>query len=228
MLRAVLFDLDDTLIDQASAAGAAVEAWAAEHGITDADVRQRWALVSEANYVRYQRRELTFAQQRQERVREFMAVEIDDEEADELFSGYLARYEAGWTTFEDAVPALRRARAAGLTVGVLTNGDEEQQRSKLQKLGLEDEIDYLIASSMLPAGKPDLRAFQYAVHRVGVGAREALMVGDSLEKDVRGALSAGLNATLLDRYDAHRGADVPRVRSLDHLTYGRDTSTSQP
>ncbi len=219
MLRAVLFDLDDTLMDQASAAGAAVEAWAAEHGIADADVRERWTSVSEANFVLYSRRELTFAQQRRQRVREFLAVQIDDQEADELFAGYLVRYEAGWATFDDAVPALRRARAAGLIVGVLTNGAEEQQRSKLQKLGLEDEIDHLIASSMLPAGKPDLRAFQHAVHQVGVDAREVLMVGDSLENDVRGALSAGLEATLLDRYDVHRDVDVPRVRSLDHLTY---------
>ena len=148
-----------------------------------------------------------------------MDIEVDDGGADELFAGYLALYEAAWTTFDDAVPALRRARAAGFVVGVLTNGDEEQQRVKLKRLSLEDEIDHLVASSMVPAAKPDPRAFQHAVHRMGVTAAEALMVGDSLENDVLGALSAGLHATLLDRDDTHRDANLPRVRTLADLQF---------
>jgi putative hydrolase of the HAD superfamily len=43
------------------------------------------------------------------------------------------------------------------------------------------------------------------------------MVGDSLADDVRGATAAGLPAVLLDRHDAHQGADVRRVTSLDEL-----------
>lgn len=227
MLRAVLFDLDDTLVDQKSAAGDAVTAWAAEYGITDDDVSQRWARISEVQYARYQRRELTFAQQRWDRVREFLAIDVDDEQADEIFSGYQERYEAGWTTFDDAVPVLRRARSAGLTVALLTNGDEGHQRLKLEKLGLADEIDVLIASSMLPAGKPDPRAFRCAVERINVDAHQALMIGDSMEKDVRGALSAGLDAVLLDRYNRHSDTQVTRVRSLDDLTFDHETARSK-
>jgi putative hydrolase of the HAD superfamily len=219
VLRAVLFDLDDTLVDQKSAASAAVVSWAAEHGITDPDVSQRWARISELHYERYQRRELTFAQQRSMRVREFLALDVDDQQASELFDGYLTRYEALWSAFDDAVPALRRARSAGLAVAVLTNGDQDHQRFKLKKLRLVDEIDLLISSSMLPAGKPDPRAFGHAIDRVAVEPNEALMIGDSLEKDVRGALSAGLNAVLLDRHDEWPDIDVRRVRSLDELTF---------
>lgn len=219
MLRAVLFDLDDTLVDQESAAAAAVVAWAAEHGVTDPEVAGRWASISEVHYARYQRRELTFAQQRRARVREFLALDVDDETADDTFAGYLSRYEAGWKTFDDAVPALRRARAAGLKVAVLTNGNDDHQRFKLEKLDLTDEIDVMVASSTLPAGKPDPRAFLHAVDRVGVDRHEALMVGNSLDNDVRGALAAGLPAVLLDRLDAHPHADVRRVKSLNDLGF---------
>ncbi len=227
MLRAVLFDLDDTLVDQKSAAGEAVTAWAAEHGITDGDVSQRWARISEVHYARYQRREVTFAEQRWDRVREFLAIDVDNQQADEIFSGYHERYEAGWTTFDDTVPALRRARAAGLAVALLTNGDEGHQRLKLNKLGLADEIDVLIASSMLPAGKPDPRAFRCAVERINVDANQALMIGDSLENDVRGALSAGLDAVLLDRHNTHHDTHVTRVRSLHDLTFDQETPRSK-
>jgi putative hydrolase of the HAD superfamily len=218
--RGVIFDLDDTLVDQRTAAGAGVTAWAAEHGIGGDDVIRRWDSISDVHYSRYQRRELTFAQQRRARVREFLSRDLDDAEADELFSGYLRRYEAGWAVFDDAVPALRRARQAGLAVVVLTNGDETHQRFKLDKLGLADEIDVMVSTSSLPASKPDPIVFLHAVRAAGVTAADAVMVGNSLDKDVRGALAAGLDAVLLDRQDVHPDADVNRIRSLDELDFG--------
>ncbi|MEU8661553.1 HAD family hydrolase [Actinoplanes philippinensis] len=218
-MRAVIFDLDDTLVDQVTASGAAVVAWAATVGVTGPDVRARWAAVSERHYARYQSREITFAGQRRERVREFLAADLTDAEADALFAGYLERYEAGWTIFDDAIPALRRVRAAGLTAAVLTNGDEGQQRRKLDRLGLSCEIDVLVASSSLPAGKPDPRAYRHVVDLLGLPPAAALMVGDSLEKDVRGALAAGLPAVLLDRSGAHPDVEVRRIGSLDELTF---------
>lgn len=219
VLRTVLFDLDDTLVDQESAANAAVLAWAAEHGIHDAEVAQRWGAISEVHYSRYQRRELSFAQQRRARAREFLSLDVSDDDADAVFAGYLRRYEAGWTLFDDAVPALRRARSAGLTVAVFTNGNEDHQRRKLKLLGLEDEVDALIASSSLPVGKPDPRAFRGALERVGAQADEALMIGNSLDKDVRGALRVGLQAILVDRRGEHPGLDVRTATSLDEVVF---------
>ena len=227
MLRAVLFDLDDTLVDQTSATAGAVVDWAKEQGITDPVAFNRWTRVSETQYARYARRELTFAQMRRERVRKFLAVDLDDHRADEAFAGYQERYEAGWVAFDDAVPTLRRAREAGLKVAVLTNGDEDQQRLKLDRLRLTDEIDVLVASSMLPAGKPDRRAFTHAMAHLGVNASETLMVGNSLEQDVLGALAIGLSAVLLDRDDAHATAGVARVRSLHELDFSHARTTPQ-
>ncbi|WP_045878643.1 HAD family hydrolase [Pseudofrankia sp. DC12] len=218
MLRGVLFDLDDALVDQRTAADAAVLGWAAGHGVTDPQVSERWASVSETHFARYQQREITFTEQRRAQVREFLALTVTDDEADALFAGYLSRYRAGWATFDDAVPALRRARAAGLRVAVFTNGDEEHQRLKLHQVGLAEEIDLLVASSMLPAGKPDPRAFAGALAIVGLAAGEVLMVGDSLPKDVRGALDVGISAVLLDRYDAHPDVEVPRIHGLHELS----------
>ncbi|MFG1813849.1 HAD family hydrolase [Kribbella sp. NPDC049174] len=218
MLQAVLFDLDGTLVDQESAAAAAVVEWAAEHGITDAYVADRWAELSDKHYMRYQRRELTFPEQRRRRVRAFLGATVSDAEADELFLGYLRRYEAGWTLFEDAVSALRKVRAAGLNAVVFTNGNEDHQRYKLDRLGLANEVDVLISSETLPAGKPDPRAFLQTVDRLGLTKADVLMVGDSLEKDVHGALAVGIDAVLVDRYDAHAGAQVRRIRSLHELS----------
>lgn len=217
----VLLDLDDTLVDQATAAAEAVVAWAATLGVPGGpeELVARWEALSEPHYARWQARETTFAGQRRARVRE-LAPHLDlteDGAADEAFAGYLSRYRAAWRPFDDAVPTLRRLRADGLRLGVLTNGEEDQQREKLDRTGLSEHVDVLIASSTLPFGKPHPLAFSAAVERLGVRAEEVLMVGDSLDKDVRGALAAGLRAVLLDRSDAHAGVDVPRIRSLREL-----------
>lgn len=168
--------------------------------------------------MRYQRREMTFDEQRRARVREFLGTDVDDEATDEIFIGYSRRLEAGWTVFEDAVPALRRVRAAGLQAVVFSNGNEDHQRLKLDRLGLSAEIDVLISPESMAAGKPDPRAFLQALERLRLDVGEVLMVGDSLVKDVRGAQAVGIEAVLVDRYDEHADAGVRRIRSLHELS----------
>ncbi|MDN5727158.1 MAG: HAD family hydrolase [Propionibacteriales bacterium] len=217
MLRAILFDLDDTLLDHHSAAAAAVVDWAAELGLAGGPdhVRARWAEASDRHYRRYQARELTFVEQRRERVREFLGHNLDDAEADDQFGRYLTRYEAGWAVFPDVRPALGRVRAAGFAAAILTNGDASHQALKVRRLGLRDLP--VMASSEFPAGKPDPRAFLGACARLGVAPAETLMVGDSLDNDVRGAEGADLQAVLLDRHDQHPSYEGPRITTLHDL-----------
>jgi putative hydrolase of the HAD superfamily len=226
VLAAVLFDLDDTLVDQESASRAAVVGWAREHGLTDEApaLEDRWRQISALHYGRYQDRELTYAEQRRARARDFLDGHdlTADAAADAAFAAYLSRYEAAWTAFPDARPALRRASASGLRVGVLTNGDADHQALKLAMTGLSGVVDVLAASSTLSAAKPDPRAFHEACARLGAAPESTLMVGDSLAGDVRGAERAGLPAVLLDRTGAHEGERVSRVDTLADLSFVAD------
>ena len=216
MLKVVLFDLDDTLVDQEGASRTALLDWLPELGLDldDADeLVTAWATIAEEAFGRYQRREITFAEQRRVRVREFLGADATDDEADELFSGYLTRYERAWTAFRDAVPALRRVREAGLVVALLTNGDAAHQRLKLDRTGLAEHLDVVVASDDLPAGKPDPRAYAAACEILGVAPGDVLMVGNDIEKDFQGPLDAGLGAVLLDRHDRYPEV-ADRIRSL--------------
>ena len=227
MISAVLFDLDDTLMDHQTAAARAVAVWADEHGLRGepGDLAERWVAVSNRWYHRWQLRELTVGEQQRARVREFLP-HLDltrDDAAQAAFDAYADCYRAAWTPFPDARPALERARAARLAVGVLTNGIGEFQRAKLERAGLTDLVDAFVPSSELPWSKPDPRPFHTACARLGSDPASTLMVGDSLPHDVHGARAAGLPAVLLDRYDAARHADLRggvRVRSLDDLAFG--------
>lgn len=222
MLKAVLFDLDDTLVDQEGASRAALLDWLPELGLDLDDPEElvaAWGAVSAEAFERYGRREITFLDQRRVRVREFLGADASDDEADELFSGYLSRYERSWTAFDDALPALRRVRDAGLVVALLTNGDAYQQRLKLDRTGLAEHLDVVVASDDLPAGKPDPRAYAAACEILGLAPGDVLMVGNDVEKDYQGALDAGLGAVLLDRHDRHPEVEG-RIRTLDEVPLG--------
>lgn len=219
MLKVVLFDLDDTLVDQEGASRTALLEWLPELGLGLDDLDElvtAWLTIAEGAYERYQRREITFAEQRRVRVREFLGADATDDEADELFSGYLSHYERAWAAFDDAVPALRRVREAGLVVALLTNGDSAHQRLKLERTGLAEHLDVVVASDALPAGKPDLRAYAVACEILGVAPGDVLMVGNDVEKDFQGPLDAGLGAVLLDRHDRYPEV-ADRIRTLDEL-----------
>ena len=216
-LRAVIFDLDGTLVDQDGAAGPAVAEWAAELGLDPTRIVERWRDIANRHYARYQAREITFQEQRRERVRELLGTTLGDAEADALFDGYLHRYEAGWTVFDDAISCLERAHQAGWGTAILTNGERSQQVQKITRLGLKRLVDEIVCSSDLPAAKPDPRAFQTTLARLGVEAEHALMVGDGLENDVLGARGAGMNAVLIDRFATQ--SEKCTIRSLDELIF---------
>ena len=216
-MTAILFDLDGTLIDQESASASAVQASGAELGLPLDGIAQRWTASSTRHYARYQSRAITFSDQRRERVRDLVDRALSDAEADELFAGYLRLYEAGWALFPDTVPCLEQLRAAGVAVGVLTNGDRAQQLQKLDRFDLAGYFDAIVCSSDLPHGKPHPIAYASAVRALGRKATDVIMVGDNLEHDVQGALAAGLPAVLRDRAGEHRGGGVATISGLDGL-----------
>lgn len=222
---AVLFDLDDTLLDHRGAARDALRDWAAHAGLTLAadELVATWHLLERRYYDMYQRGELTKMQQRRARVRELLgSAALSDEDADALFEAYWGLYRAAWRVFPDADAAVRRALAADLRVGLLTNGDARDQRRKVEATGLARFELPLFASSELAAAKPDRRAFEFACAALDVTPHRCLMVGDSLVNDVEGALTAGLPAVLLDRHGSgRRGTEAYGViRSLDELRFG--------
>lgn len=221
---AVLFDLDDTLLDHRGAARDALGDWAAHAGVAIAadELTATWQLLERRYYDMYQRGELTKSEQRRARVREILRpVELLDDEADGLFVAYWELYRAAWRVFPDAADAVRRALAAGVRVGLLTNGDAGDQRRKVEATALAGFELPLFASSELPAAKPDPQAFEFACAALGTAPDRCLMVGDSLANDIEGALGAGLSAVLLDRYGPSRPASegFGVIRSLDDLRF---------
>lgn len=122
--------------------------------------------------------------------------------------------------FEEVPAALTALRERGLTLVVLSNWDVSLH-DQLAATGLAPLVDGAVSSAEVGVGKPHPATYMRALEVAGVDAREALMVGDSADTDVAGALALGIEAVLVDRWGvaqapqgAHEVASLAEVPAL--------------
>lgn len=116
----------------------------------------------------------------------------------------------------DEVPdVLEDLANRGVRVGVVSNWSEHLP-VLCAGLGLADRVNFILTSADLRAEKPERAIFERALFRAGVRAGEALHAGNHFQKDVRGALNAGLRAVWVHRAGnlASDQEGVPMVRDL--------------
>ncbi len=207
LLKAVLFDLDDTLFDHQhctrSALAALYEQQTAFHVISLKELERQHSERLEHYHLRLLSGEMTLDQARLARFTDLLRRYDEDvtqpviEQTETL---YRTTYAASGRVVPGAVALLERLRAEGLRIGVLTNHTVAEQTGKLNRLGLTDLIDSLVISEAEGIAKPDPRIFSRALDRLGCQADEAVMVGDSWSSDIEGAHAAGIRAIWLNRY----------------------------
>jgi putative hydrolase of the HAD superfamily len=125
---------------------------------------------------------------------------------------------SNYALFEDVPPVLDRLRAAGLTLGVVSNFEEWLDRL-LEELGVRSSFDVRVISGIEGLEKPDPRIFRLALERAGVGPSASVYVGDNPELDVGPASAVGMFPVLIDR--RARYAEVPgaRITSMGQLPH---------
>jgi HAD superfamily hydrolase (TIGR01549 family) len=98
--------------------------------------------------------------------------------------------------------ALRAARSAGWTLGIVSNGATAHQLAKIERTGLPDLVDGWVISEEAGYAKPDPRIFRLAAQRCGAlrtdWTADAWMVGDHPPADIVGAAVSGLHSVWLD------------------------------
>ncbi|HLN79006.1 MAG TPA: HAD family hydrolase [Nocardioidaceae bacterium] len=218
----MIFDLDGTLIDHVGSATKALEGWLPELGATlTEDLTAAWFVAEEKHFPAWRSREVTFAEQRRRRLRDFLPLIDsrvgDDAELDEVFSGYLRHYESAWMCFDDAEETLEEVSRLPVKTAVLTNGTDEQQRAKLKAVGLEGRFRHVFTAESLGAAKPELCTYRNVCEVLNVEVGCALHVGDLYALDVAAPREAGLQAVHLDRADAGPLDEPARIRSLREL-----------
>ena len=104
---------------------------------------------------------------------------------------------------------LEALRGRGLRLAVVANGWPEPARltrRRISELGVGERVDAVVLADEIGWRKPDPRIFSAALSVLGVGAAEALHVGDRLDADVRGAAGAGLTTVQALWFSADSGS----------------------
>lgn len=216
MIRAVFFDVDDTLVDFTGAARTALTEVLGEqidHAL--------WEEASRPHWERYHRGEVEFERMRVERTADFLRQigrAVTAAEAEQIELRRMALIEQRYLPFTDVEGCLTALAGRGLRLGLISNNDGQHQLRKLAATRLRDHFEVLVFSGDVGVAKPDPAIFLLACERAGVRPDEAVHVGDLIDADARGANNAGLRGIWLDRA-AVGGADsdVTTINALDEL-----------
>jgi putative hydrolase of the HAD superfamily len=237
-IRAVVWDVDDTLFDYTAADRAGMRGHLAAEGLLDAyaSVEQalgHWREVTDAQWARFAAGKATFEEQRRDRVRVFLGEALSDAEADAWFQRYLTHYESAWALFPDVLPVLD-ALATSHRHAVLSNSSIHVQDRKLRALGVHDRFEVILCAAELGVSKPEAAAFLAACDALELAPHQVAYVGDHPEIDGRGAADAGLLSVWIDRGGLYATVAPPvgprRIASLAELPaiLGADTRFGAP
>lgn len=99
--------------------------------------------------------------------------------------------------FPDTMSTLIHLKAQGYHLGVISNGLTIKQYEKLVRLGLHHFFDSVITSQEAGVEKPDAAIFEMAMSKMGCKAENSVMVGNSFKDDIVGSVDAGMSAVYL-------------------------------
>jgi putative hydrolase of the HAD superfamily len=216
--RAILFDLDDTLI---RAYAQPEEAWtrllhifAAHLDAHDAAAIERvrvavmdasrsfWSDQKEAAKWR-----LDIPQARRLAVRQGLALvgKHDEELADRIADAFTEMRRNEYRLYPDAHATVDALRLAGVKLALVTNGAGNIQREKIERFDLVHRFDHIQIEGEFGQGKPEPEVYHHALERLGCEACDAWMVGDNYEWEVVAPQKIGLCGIWYDPY----GAGIP-------------------
>ena len=217
-LRALTFDLDDTLWDNRPVLMAAEQSlydWLGRHYPRinqHYSLEDMWSLRQELLKRNPDLRHDVTALRKDSLHVMTQTCGYDDSLVERAFDIFLeARHRV--TLCSDVEPALRRLRAAGYCLGTLTNGNADVQR-----LGLGHLFDFSLTAASVGKAKPHPRMFEEACRRAQVTAAELAHIGDEAGTDLAGAQNAGVTVIWMNRQGLPADPDVAHHAEIRNMT----------
>jgi phosphoglycolate phosphatase len=208
-LRAVLFDLDGTLLDTAGDIALALNRAIAEFGWAALPLEDVRRFIGGGGAILVER---AAALQRRA-----LSPPLREEIIQRFFEHYGLLGDSGEyaaQAYPGAADALRQLYAAGVRIAVVTNKQRRFALEVLRQRGLMHWVDCVVGGDTCERRKPDPQPLLFACQSLGVEPRAALMVGDSVH-DAQAAHAAGI-ASICVTYGYNEGSD-PHTLSCDLL-----------
>ncbi len=212
--RAILFDLDDTLI---RAYAQPEEAWrrlldtfaepldardaAAIEGVRVAVMDEARMLWTDQSAAARWRLDIPGARRLATR-RGLARLGHDDEAlADRIADAFTELRRQEYRLYPDAHATIDALRRAGVKLALVTNGAAAMQRAKIERFDLSHRFDHIQIEGEFGQGKPELAVYRHALERLGCEACDAWMVGDNYEWEVVAPQTLGMGGIWYDPFD---------------------------
>jgi putative hydrolase of the HAD superfamily len=215
--KALFFDWDHTLWDHDLNAREVLLDLANEYELA-IEPLSYWASFEKINtslWDQYAAGEISQAELRETRfVRFFQELRIEGPSS-EFGDKYLERAPRKTNLMPGAFEVIQDL-AVHFPLYILTNGFDDIQYVKIEGAGMRSFFQEIITSQQVGTKKPSPLFYAYALERAGIKAEEALMIGDHVEADVRGALNVGIPAIHYNPFSL--ATDLPHeIQHLDEL-----------
>jgi putative hydrolase of the HAD superfamily len=197
----LFFDLDHTLWDfEANSRQTLEELYhslnLSEKGIDDFDLfHRRYIVHNDKLWERYRNGFIKVDELRWKRMwLTLLDFKIGDEPlARKMDTLFLDALPTRRILFPHTLEILTWLKEKGYILHLITNGFEKTQHSKLKYAGLDGFFTEVITSEGSNSLKPHKEIFEYAFRKTGAAPEESIMLGDSIEVDIQGAINAGID-----------------------------------
>lgn len=189
MVKSVLFDLDETLLDRDTSIKQFITAQydrliAHLNHIPKSNYITRFIELDSHGYIW---KDKVY----QQLVSEFGIMGISWQE---LLEDYETQFQFYCVPFDFLKETLNWLKQQDYLLGIITNGLGHFQARAIDGLGIRDYFDVILISEVEQVRKPQLEIFRRATNRLGVAAQDSIFIGDHPEADIIGAKNAGMMA----------------------------------
>lgn len=193
MYKAILWDVDGTLLNFLKSENAAIKECFHHFGLPECtdEMVAVYSVINEGYWKLLERGEITKPELFTSRFRDFFAkigVSCDESQFNSLYQRTLGSHVFPNDNSIELVKSLKdRVRQYAVT-----NGSAVAQERKLRVSGLDKLFDGIFISDKVGAEKPTAEFFDRVFAQIPEGREEVIIVGDSLTSDIRGANNAGI------------------------------------
>lgn len=189
MVKAVIFDLDGTLLDRDSSLKLFIKDQYKRYinelkHVPEELYINRFIELDNKGYVW---KDKVYKQLLQEYV-------ISSLTWEQLLEDYISNFQHHCIPFSNMEHVLQELKNRGILLGMITNGFTEFQLLNIRALGIDKYMDIILVSEQEGLKKPEAEIFLRALERLGVSPEESVYVGDHPENDVVGARNVGMHA----------------------------------
>lgn len=220
-IKHIFFDLDHTLWDFDKNSEKAFETVLQDYfpEINLESFMSFYNPINQACWVLYQNDIITHQELRYRRLKETfdkLNVEVSDYAIEVISTEYIEHLPKNNHLFEGCIDVLEYLHL-NYKLHIITNGFADVQFKKLSNSGINNFFDTVTNSEKAGAKKPNPIIFDYALKVANASKSESIMIGDSLDADVKGARDFGMDAIYFNTNFDSVPKEIKQITNLVEL-----------